>query len=472
MLNLRKIFQRKEMDSVQKKDEIANLLRTTPELLDRFEQAYRSVLDEEQPGDFYETNAKQAAALHEGIPSSQEGLDEVMERIIGELVDQTPVWRYDGKSVFSAEAPYERRVPPVTNAELKRFGKDVRPQLSGNLMMKDIHEPSYLFVLDLYKRSLEEKNPVKKKHFYELFRQGLDITDLDGVLYEVLGMNKNSMGYWLPRIIDAVREQDLLKVPETTIIKVPLSVLQLTRMEYESLNRTTLDIVDRFCKKVFRLDESKEYFIKTGTYSSKYDFRNAYVHGAKEVRELGEYLLFIQHYASMMAGPLSSPSIYGVSTTNEWVVREFIPDKEGNPCIYKGLPLHTEYRVFVDFDTKELIGISPYWEPETMKKRFAHGDDADSPHQKHDYIIYVMHEPELMEKYHENKAYVERAVEKLIQNVDSMHGQWSMDIMQNGNDFWLIDMALAAESALAGCIPKGKLKPLEENWLPDLSNEQ
>ena len=49
-----------------------------------------------------------------------------------------------------------------------------------------------------------------------------------------------------------------------------------------------------------------------------------------------------------MAGPLSFPCIYGVSTTNEWVVREFIPDKEGNPCIYHGLPLHTEYRVFVD----------------------------------------------------------------------------------------------------------------------------
>lgn len=57
-----------------------------------------------------------------------------------------------------------------------------------------------------------------------------------------------------------------------------------------------------------------------------------------------------------MASPLSQPSIYGVSTTNEWVVREFIPDKEGNPCIYKGLPLHTEYRVFVDCDTDEVLG--------------------------------------------------------------------------------------------------------------------
>lgn len=30
--------------------------------------------------------------------------------------------------------------------------------------------------------------------------------------------------------------------------------------------------------------------------------------------------------------------------------------------------------------------------------------------------------------------------------------------MQNGLDFWLIDMARASESALSECVPKGKLK--------------
>ena len=36
--------------------------------------------------------------------------------------------------------------------------------------------------------------------------------------------------------------------------------------------------------------------------------------------------------------------------------------------------------------------------------------------------------------------------------------------MQNGNDFYLIDMAPAAESALNHCVPKGKLKKLEEDY--------
>lgn len=30
--------------------------------------------------------------------------------------------------------------------------------------------------------------------------------------------------------------------------------------------------------------------------------------------------------------------------------------------------------------------------------------------------------------------------------------------MQNGSDFWLIDMARASESALSECVPKEKLK--------------
>ncbi len=42
----------------------------------------------------------------------------------------------------------------------------------------------------------------------------------------------------------------------------------------------------------------------------------------------------------------------------------------------------------------------------------------------------------------------------------------SVDIMQNGDDFYIIDMALSATSALSECVPPGLLKPLKENWLP------
>lgn len=245
--------------------------------------------------------------------------------------------------------------------------------------------------------------------------------------------------------------------------------MQLSRLDYGCMTPTTLYILDLFCQKIFRLQKEKEYFVKTGTFSSKYDFRNAHVQGEKEVSELGEYLLFIYNQACQMAGPLMHPCTYGSGTTRSWVVREYIKDLEGNPCIYKGMPLHTEYRVFVDFDTKEILGISPYWKPDIMKQRFGHEKDADSPHNIHDYIIYLKHEKVLMSRYEKYKDKIEEQVQKLLPDIP-LTGQWSMDIMQNGTDFYIIDMALAVNSALIECVPKEKLKPIAENWLPQIQD--
>ena len=85
----------------------------------------------------------------------------------------------------------------------------------------------------------------------------------------------------------AISKQGFFKVPKTRVIKVPITLLQLSRLDYGLLTPGTMDVVDRFCYQAFGLDEDKDYFIKTGTWSSKFDFRNAKVTGAKEVRELG-----------------------------------------------------------------------------------------------------------------------------------------------------------------------------------------
>ena len=158
-----------------------------------------------------------------------------------------------------------------------------------------------------------------------------------------------------------------------------------------------------------------------------------------------------------MASFLNNKVLYGVSTNNEWVVREFIDDVEDNPMIYNGLPLHTEYRVFVDFDTEEVIGINPYWDPEVMKQNFLEVGSSAQSQKQHDYVIYSAHEATLMSRYNENKDKIVEEVSKLLSNC-ALTGQWSIDIMQNGNDFWLIDMARASESALSECVPKEKLR--------------
>lgn len=433
------------------KDEIAELLKVNPDLLEKFENAYQPALDEVDDN-FFKVNAKQAAK--ENKKNRISDLDDELNSIVDKIVDELLV----DAGIISKNIEY------LKAEDLKHLPEKVRPQLAGNLIKKEINQLSYLPILSYYKR-WKDTDDIES---YHRFRQGLDILDLDPITYEIIGMNKNSMGYWLGELEQAIDNMGFFKYPKTKVVKIPLPLLQLTRLDYSSHTPTTIKILNEFCMKAFDLDVNKKYFVKTGTYSSKFDFRNAVVQGEQEVRELGEYLLFIHFQALQMASPLSSPVIYGVSTTNEWVVREFIEDVENNPTIYKGMPLHTEYRFFVDLDTKEVMGVSPYWREDVMKRSFNEGEQDN--HKKHDYVIYKMHEEVLYERYNANVDKLTEKVEELIKNIDLDKGQWSLDVMQNGEDFYVIDMALASESALSDVVEPSKFKKLSENWIPKISN--
>lgn len=428
------------------RDSIAELLKVNPELLEKFENAYKPILDEVDEDNFFNVNSKQASAMNKNNKISMgDDADSVVQNIVNELLASSGL----------ATQP----LTYTTQKDLNKFPLELRPQLTGNLMKKDIHQAGYPIVLDFLKKWLETGDAMA----YDLFRQGLDIIDLDPVIYEIIGQNRNSMGYWLPELEKAADSTKFFKYPKTKVVKIPLPLLQLTRLDYSSHTPTTLKIVNDFCMKAFELDVNKKYFIKTGTYSSKFDFRNALVQGEKEVQELGEYLLYIHFQALQMASPLSRPTITGVSTTNEWVVREFVEDTENLPTIYKGMPLRTEYRFFVDFDTKEVLGVSPYWREDVMIRSF--NMNPSDPHKKHDYVIYKMHEEKLYKKFNDNKENLEKEISKLIKEMN-LTGQWSLDVMQNEDEFYLIDMAEAASSALSDCVPKGLIKKNEENWLP------
>ena len=278
----------------------------------------------------------------------------------------------------------------------------------------------------------------------------------------------NTMGYWFPELARAIQEQSFFRLPKTKIMRVPITLLQLTRQDYFTLTATTKKILNDFCFKAFDLDENKDYFVKTGTYSSKFEFRNAHIHEPSEVHELGQYLLFIHFTACQAANPLATPKIYGMSTTNEWVVREYIQDKNNLPAIYNGLPLRTEYRVFVDFDKNQILAANPYWDKDVMLKRFGGEADSNTPEKIHDYIVNLSQADRLQETYDAN---IEMLKEKLMPVVKSISlpGQWSVDIMQEGNEFYIIDMATAQTSMYNDCIPENLRRTMEENWIPKLS---
>lgn len=482
-INILQVFEERAKNTIANK-EIAKLLQTSPEALEEFEKAYEKARLEQPSNDMMQTSSQDVKAKCKKMQAKDMATcpDETIQKIIGELIEQTEMWTYDGKTVLrkgvtvpesqTEDLSVLENGQKVSKEELMALSENIRPMCTGFLYSKDMPGNSCEAVLDLYLRMRETKDPQKKQDIYNHFRQGLDILDLDPVLYEMLGMNPNAMGYWLPNVLDAVLENGFFKVPKTNIIKVPLPVLQLSRKDYGSINKTTFRILDEYIYRLCSLDETKEYFVKTGTFSSKYNFRNAKVTGAQEVRELAEYLLFLSNQAVEMAGPLSSPCIYGASTTNEWVVREYIADKEENPCIYTGMPLHTEYRVFVDFNTHEILGINPYWDPDLMKNRFENGRDKDTPTMKHDAIIFRMHEKTLMKRYEDNKNLVIAEIQKVINTPNGLTGQWSIDIMQNGNDFWLIDMALAEQSAMyEKAVALEDRRPSKENWIPNLQKK-
>ena len=302
-------------------DTAAAMLSTTPGLLREFERSYHAnVLDRKNaPTGPLGPDAKTVVESRSGHGLSDEALA-LDARIVRELLSDTGVIRFDGErlTTIPALAPVPEKY--VTEADVNALQTGERPQLAGELIHRQI--------------------------------------DAAG------------MGHWLPALAKANEGKGFFRIPKTTIAKAPLTLLQLSRVDYESLTAATLDVVDRWAQGAFGLNPDGEYFIKTGTFSSKYDYRNTHVAGPHEVAQIGEYLLYIQSQAVEMAGPLNQPSTYGVSTTNEMVVREYIPDTHDLPTIYMGLPLRCEYRCFIDCDTDELLGIHPYWDPKVMNHRF------------------------------------------------------------------------------------------------------
>lgn len=443
-LSLSKKYTKQELDT------IALLLKDNPERQREFENLYEQFEIDAENLNLFQQNAAKVIDKSDKFVSLSAETEVLVEQIIEELVSQTAIWDSEQDKVLPLPQPIRYLQDAKSLISLQEQGL----QFSGFMCKTDIPESSSKALLSQYNSYVKTKN----KLFYDLFRQGLDILDLDPFVYELLNHDPNTMSNWLFAIKEVVDKTQFFKIPKTRIIKVPLALLKSTRVyDFRELSPLSLEIINRFACRVFDLDLEKDYFIKTGTFSSKFDFRNAKVTKGQEVSELGSYLWYIQSQANQFASPLNNKVVYGVSSNNEWVVREFIDDVEDNPTIYNGLPLHTEYRVFVDFDTKEIIGISPYWEPEVMKEHFLDLGSLNDVQKQHDYINYINHEEVLMKRYEENKDLVVSEVSKLLKDC-KLTGQWSIDIMQNGSDFWLIDMARASESALSECVPKEKLK--------------
>ena len=424
-------------------EKAVKIFKNSKEKFEGFEEFYKKNVLTEIPENYFEVNSRQAT---DKVATAGEIDYELVKRIVDELADGTRLIEIKNSKVIEKTLTCENN--PITDInELIELDKGKQVQFTKNFSKFDMSPEESLKALVFF-----------AKHNYGMFRGGLETLDLSPTLYKILDNNMNQMGYWLPK----VAEISPFKIPDTKILKVPLSLLQLGRVfEYSELTPTTFKIINEYCKKVFELDLNGTYFIKNGVFSSKFDFRNAKVTTPQEVAELGQYLFYIHQQACQMASLLNNKSIYGAGTTNEWVVREYIesPAKE---TIYMGLPLNTEYRIFVDFDKKIILSDNQYWNKEVMNKRF---EENRNGHDMHDIITYNMASERLEKTYNENIDKVKEMVQELLNNNIEMTGQWSVDIMQVENDFYLIDMALAENSFYYDSVPKGLRKPTTERWV-------
>lgn len=428
-------------------DKLATFLGTNPAALKEFEDKYL--------GDYLPEPTR--TANHASVEITDEKLNALCNDIVNNLLSDAEVQN----ATFNLSIP-DKKVD-INRDDLMTLPEELRPMCTDKLMIKDIGINAYETLFWYYKKCVESGN----EECFMRFKQGLSILDLDPVCYKALSCNMNSMGYWFPKIHSMNRDSEAFKIPNTTIMKVPMPVLQLSRLEYSLINPVTKKIVNDFVHRAFLLEDDKTYFVKTGTFSNKFDFRNCKVSGS-EVEELGECLLYDSYCASQMASSLNTPSIIGPALTNEWVVREFIEDPDDNPKIYKGLPLRTEFRVFVDFDTNKVLSVVNYWDEKTMLNRFKEKRDN---HDVHDLITFKANLSRLNARFEKYKDIVKEKTMTLLESKSQnrLTGQWSMDVMLSGEDFYIIDMALAEESYYYQSIPLEDRRVSKQNWIPKLS---
>lgn len=280
--------------------------------------------------------------------------------------------------------------------------------------------------------ALSNPNSREQRQAKALLSRLMSVSDLSPKLYQRFCDNPNSLANWIQAVTHALKSsQTSLKMPATKVLRLPIELAQFIRLEYQDTSQHDKDLFNDFIFNKFELEDDKTYFIKTGTFSSKFQFANA---KCTEPREMGEYFQVINNFAMQV----------GAGQSVDLVVREYIEDVENNPTIYNGMPLRTEFRAFVDCDENKLIGVVPYWHPIVMKRALSAGL-SDSIQQ--DYQTYLVHEDKLRHEYNTHLSHVRTQIKNILPNLD-LKGKYSIDIMKNGNDFYVIDLALMSESAL------------------------
>lgn len=305
----------------------------------------------------------------------------------------------------------------------------------------------------------------------ELFKKGLinlpteeELLAIQQRNYENNQQNPNTFSYWFAALSGALQKEFL--VPTSVCLELPFALKKALEKDMHKVSDETKEAFKQFIfenESVKTLQAtSKALFMKSGVFSNKFDFDAS-------CKLLEEQQIF-EHFYNI----LYVAALYGANHTNEIVLREYIEDVEQRDTIYNGMPLRTEFRVFFDFDTDQLLGIANYWHPEEMRQAlvphsvrqiFAKTPDIaeqkklakdlvrklNSEKLKVEFDAYFTHLEQLVDierEYHALKTQITAKVDQALKGTKVLEGAWSIDIMKNGDDFYFIDAARMNESAL------------------------
>lgn len=194
---------------------------------------------------------------------------------------------------------------------------------------------------------------------------------------------------------------------------------------YEKDYETIENWVNKEVIPVIKKENMQLLFIKNARFSNKFNATTCFVN--KETLVHGVVNI---NYASLCVGA------NGIS---ELIIRDRIRHNiQVTPCIYNGLPLRTEFRVFYDFDTHKVLYTANYWDYNYV---YPHLYDLT------DKIVFDYTHEKLDKTFNNTKDEVERLVSNSFKTNTSLEGRWSVDILlEEDGTFWLIDMATAEMS--------------------------
>lgn len=238
----------------------------------------------------------------------------------------------------------------------------------------------------------------------------------------------NSFPFWWEKIKNAPMGK--LKLPRTIVIPVPAEIQRAFYLEDPDDIKAIQDFVERTVQPAITQAQLGLYFVKNGGYSHKFDASRACL---PLPSDLAHAVVQIMNEAMIRCG-------FQYDGTDFLVIRERIwHNPEQTPCIYNGLPFRTEFRVFYDFDDRQVLFCKDYWDEGYVRKNL---------HDKTDQIVYDKWHPEVYRLYKAHKASVANAVAEAMSHVPDLSGPWSVDVMlDEDQNYWLIDMAVAEMSA-------------------------